>query len=314
MMHAQAFGQLGSAVEVIGIADKELAKVEKLTEGNLRKAFGDYRELISLAPDVTVVCLPYALHREASILAASAGSHILVEKPFTASVADAREVIAACEKAGVHVGVGYVHRYRREFELAHEIIASGSLGQLLSANDRYGLSGDASVPEWVWRSGGTLLYSGVHSIDWLRWLVGSDVVEVFGSIGPGEGDTSEGKDPFRESAAAILRFANGCVATFIANQPAYEVSPRTRDTELYGTQGRIRLRLGEGLDVTTNQTAYQVHVTRDDPFTVQARDFIEAVNAQRTPSITGAEGVKVLEIVEAIRTSSAENRVVRISR
>ena len=102
---------------MIGIADADVRKADVITEGGAIEAFGDYRELLGLAPDVTVICLPHELHHEAGMLAAAAASHLLVEKPFTTTVAHANEVLAACEDAGVQVGVGYVHRYRRKFEL-----------------------------------------------------------------------------------------------------------------------------------------------------------------------------------------------------
>ena len=312
LVHARALSQLDAEVEVIGIADVDIAKAETIAREIASEAFHDYRDLLSRAPDVSVVCLPHALHREACMEAASVGSHLLVEKPFATSAADAREIVAACAQARVQVGVGYVHRYRQEFKLARELLTRGVVGDVISANDRYGLSGDSSVPDWVWSSGGgTLLYSGAHSIDWLRWLVGSDVVAVFGSVTEARENGGERQQP-REAFASILRFANGCIAALVANQPAYNVSPRTRDTELYGTRGRIRLRLGEGLDVTTNEGAYEIRITRDDPFVAQARHFIDAIAQERPPPVSGADGIKVLEIVEAIRTSCVENRVVQM--
>jgi UDP-N-acetylglucosamine 3-dehydrogenase len=320
-VHARAFGRLKQQVEIVGVADLNLERAQELANEASTDAFADYRALLEHGPDVTVVCLPHALHHEACMLAASAGSHLLVEKPFTTSVAQAEEVVGACERAGVHLGVGYVHRYRQEFQRAREIVSSGLLGEIVAANDRYGLSGEGSVPEWVWKSGGgTLLYSGVHSLDWLRWLVGSEVVvacafanerdEPSGTAGePGGGGNPSSRDSF----AATLKFANGCVATFSANQPAYQVSPRTRDTEFYGTRGRLRLRLGEGFDLSTDRGAYEVHVTRDDPFYAQASSFAAAVASQQQPAVTGVDGVRALKVVEALRVSAATNASVALT-
>ena len=132
------------------------------------------------------------------------------------------------------------------------------------------------------------------------------------SAGAEEGGSDEKARNLGNSATVILEFANGCTATLLANQPAYKITPRTRETELYGTHGRIRIRLGEGLDVTTNDAAYEVRVSRDDPFTTQARRFTDAIVTHSAPPIGGADAVKVLEVIEAIRVSSAERRIVHI--
>jgi predicted dehydrogenase len=299
-------------VRVIGVADVDERRAAELAASCGARAFTDYRALLDLAPDIAVICLPHHLHCEAGLAAAAAGSHILMEKPLAHTLEDAYAILDGCREHGVRLAVGFVHRYRVEFQRARQLITSGQIGTPAMATDVFGISGGAHVPGWVWQErysgGGIVMYSGIHSIDWQCWLLDSQVERVFAQA------MTYGQDADVENGVvAAMVFTNGCLGTLVGNQPNYLVTSRTRDTEVYGSHARLRLRCGEYLDFNSDTQAYRMDVTRDDPFVTQAQDFVAAVREQRDPWITGEDGLRALAVVMAIYRSAELDQPVAIS-
>jgi predicted dehydrogenase len=152
------------------------------------------------------------------------------------------------------------------------------------------------------------MYSGIHSVDWQSWLLDSPIEEVSAR------SISVGADTDVETGlSATLVFRNGCLGSLIGNQPNYLVTPRTRSTEIYGSDARLKLRCGEFLEFTSDDKAYRVDVSRDDPFVAQAAEFVTAILQQREPWITGEDGLRALEVVMAIYRSAELKRPVSVS-
>jgi predicted dehydrogenase len=307
--HAQAFARLADSVRIVGVADVDEARAQALASACGARAFTDSRALLDERPDAVVISLPHYLHKEAGLAAAEAGAHILMEKPLAPTLEDAQAIVEACRKHKVCLAVGFVHRYRTEFQEAHRLIASGEIGAVTAVVDVFGLPGGPHVPGWVWEKrrsgGGILLYSGIHSVDWQRWLVGSEIAEVFCRTAT----YSAGID-VEDSLVGTLAFSNGALGALVGNQPGYAVAPRTRLTEIYGTRGCLRLRVGEFLELCREDRAYRLDVARDDPFVAQAREFVTAVREGREPWISGQDGLRAQEACEAMYRSARENRPV----
>lgn len=305
--HAQAFVRLRDGVRILGVADADEARAQALAAACGAQAFTDYHSLLERRPRAVVIALPHHLHREAALTAAAAGAHILMEKPLAHTLEDARAIVEACRQRGVHLAVGFVHRYRVEFQEAHRLIAAGEIGAVTAVVDVFGLPGGAHVPAWVWQrqcsGGGILLYSGIHSVDWQRWLVGSEVTEVYGRAGT----YATGID-VEDSLMGTLTFASGALGALVGNQPGYAVAPRTRLTEIYGTEGCLRLRVGERLELCREDRSYRLDVAHDDPFLAQAQEFVAALREGRPPWISGEDGLRAQEICAAMYRSAEQNR------
>jgi predicted dehydrogenase len=309
--HVQSFAGLGASVRVIGVADVDEDRATELAAACGACAFVDYHALLDLGPDIAVICLPHHLHRDAGLAAAEARCHVLMEKPLAHTLEDAYAIVDGCQKHNVRLAVSFVHRYRAEFQQAHDLITRGDIGEPAMALDVFGLPGGPNVPSWVWEKqyggGGILMYSGIHSVDWQSWLLGSSIEEVSArSISVGEGTDVE------TGLSATLIFANGCLGSLIGNQPGYLVTPRTRSTEVYGTAARLKIRSGEFLKFTSDDQDFCIAVNRDDPFVAQARELVAAVREQREPWITGEDGLRAQEAVEAIYRSAELRRPVYV--
>jgi len=270
-------------------------------------------------PEVHVICIctPSGQHASQAIAAAHAGKHVLVEKPMALSLADADAMIAACDRAGVQLGVVLQRRVEPLFERIHRAIRAGDLGELVlgvvtmpyyrpqSYYDQADWRGT-----WDLDGGGVLMNQGIHLIDLLIWYMGDPVhVAAYAA-------TLHRQVEVEDTLAATLRFANGALATIAATTTAAPGFPHR--LELYGTRGGIQVE-GEaaGAWTLTDPTSGTVEAPEtqapagagagSDPRGIAPtghiavfRDFVHALREGRPPHIDGSEGRRSLAAVLAI--------------
>jgi predicted dehydrogenase len=170
---------LGAGDRLLAVADKDAGRASALAE--LRpgaRACADWEEAVR-HPGVEAVIVATTNDALAAVTlgAIRAGKHVLVEKPAARSAAELAPVLAEAARAGVHVQVGFNHRFHPAFQKAREIVDSGALGPLMFARARYGHGGRVGYDR-EWRAdpkvagGGELLDQGVHVIDLARWFLG----------------------------------------------------------------------------------------------------------------------------------------------
>jgi predicted dehydrogenase len=304
--HATAFAMLGPDVRVVGVADIDGGRAEDLARLCGTTPFVDYRDMLELSPDICVICLPHHLHREAGLAAADRGSHILMEKPMGSTLDDAREIVDGCRKQNVRLGVGFVHRYRTEFQFAKRLVSDGLIGTPAIATDRFRTRGGKQVPPWVWEKskagGGVLMYTGIHSIDRMRWLLNSEVREVSARIRTYSQDVD-----VEDCLIATIEFENGCLATLFENAPDFSVVPRAWDFELYGAAGWIQVSHGKSLEFGSDDQSYRLDIAHDNCFLSQARDFVKSVQTGRDPWITGEDGLRAFQVAAALYRAAETN-------
>lgn len=175
-MHASVYALLPEA-EIACVVDHDAER---------GKAFASERSVTfhaSLADalageqfDVVDICLPTHLHRDFTLQAASGGKHVFCEKPMARTVAQADEMIKACEAAGVRLMIGHCIRFWPEYALLKEITDDGRYGNLLSVNlTRYGEFPTWSSENWLAdepKAGGGALDMHIHDTDYALYLLG----------------------------------------------------------------------------------------------------------------------------------------------
>jgi predicted dehydrogenase len=277
--------------------------------------YHDYHALIREAKvDALIIALPHAQHKEAAIYAAQHGKHVLLEKPIATTLSDAERITRAFAEHDAKLMLGYVHRFREEIIVARQLLADGKIGQPASILDRFVLPGD-DLPDWVWdretSGGGVMMYAGVHAVDRLRWLMGSEVVEVYARV------QTYGARPgvinIENGLAAMLTFENGVIATLVENMPPYELQYRYWDTEIFGTQGMLHIRTDDYLEYTSPSVNFKQTFRGYDRHARQIDEFIAAIAAGRAPATTAEDGVRSLAIAMAIYRSAYVGRSVLVT-
>lgn len=315
--HAIGFAATEGA-EVVAIADLNQELARSVAERYGARAVSDWRSLLELEIDILVVALPHNLHLEPAEAAAERGIHVLMEKPIAISLADGRRIVEVCERAGVKLTISFVHRYREELQLARSWIDAGEVGTPMVARETMGSQRGPHLGDWVERSreagGGVLMYSAIHGIDRLRWLLGSEVACVDART-----RRFDPESEIESSVTALLSFTGGAVATLSASAPLYRSQPRFWETELYGSSGMLRLRTREWAELSSDSRLEQVETrSLSDElgphynFWRQAEAFVAAIREGRDPDVTPADGVRSLEVALAIYESAERNESVAL--
>ena len=311
--HARAFASNPDA-QLVAVADVDARKGEAMAAQYGAEFFRDYHDLFRRARlDAVSVCVPHDLHRDVGFAAAQTGLHILMEKPITIALDDADQMLEACARARVLMMVGFVHRFREEQLTAKRFIDDRAIGKPMHILDSICTRGGQHPPAWVWRrskaGGGVLMYGGIHSIDRLRWLMGSEVREVYAQkllySNSGEVDVEDG-------LSAVLIFKSGGLGNLFENSPAYG-NPGGWLTEVYGDSGAIRVKNGGWLEITRPGSQETLSFDPYDHFQREIDEFVAAIKDRRQPWITGEDGRQALAVAQAIYRSAESGRPVTVS-
>jgi len=307
-----ALGNEGSLVAVVS-RDRERAGAFAKQHG-AKRAYTDYAELLR-DPDVHIVYIstPNALHAEQAIAAARAGRHALCEKPLTLSAADARQVVDAFEAAGLKLGTHFQTRHHTAFVETKRLLEQRAIGDVILVQIEVG-SGAGTLRSWradpQLAGLGAINNMAVHPFDLVRYLLGSEVREVMAMTEVGRSAELE------RMVLALLRFQNGAMAYVNANQRIAHFQP---DIDIYGTAGRIvgidctrPFREGE-LRVLTQAGEQVTKYSSKDAVVRSVRAFNDAVRDDREPNPSGLDGLRSVQLTEAVIRSAREGRLVEVA-
>ncbi|MBI3921808.1 MAG: Gfo/Idh/MocA family oxidoreductase [Armatimonadetes bacterium] len=189
--------------EVVAVADEdERGRAQAAQRLGVPRTYADYREMLEEErPDIVSVAPRWLdCHRDMVIACAEHGCHVFLEKPMCRTLAEADEMIAACERANVKLALAHQTRYSPRLQRVQEMIADGTLGEILELRGRGKEDG---------RGGGEdLIVLGSHVMDLIRLLVG-DPKWCFARVLE-EGERVSRKH-VREGAEGLGPLAGDCV-------------------------------------------------------------------------------------------------------
>ncbi len=266
--------------------------------------------------EAVLICSSTDTHAKLIVEAARAGKHIFCEKPVDHSLARIDEALAAVERAGVKIQIGFNRRFDANFARVRAAVANGEIGtpQLVHI-----ISRDPAPPpvSYVKMSGGMFLDMTIHDFDMARFLIGSEVDEIYAAAGV-RVDPEIGAAGDVDTAVITLLFRNGVIGTIDNSRKA-----------VYGYDQRVEVLGSAGSIATGNcyanqaivSTAESVH--RDLPlnffmdrytesFVAEMKAFVDAVLEDRPTPVTGADGRCPVVMALAARKSYEERRPVRL--
>ncbi len=273
-------------------------------------AFEHYRELLA-HPDVQAVaiCSPRGTHAAAIAEAAAVGKHIFCEKPIGCGLAEIDGALAAVQRAGVKLQIGFNRRFDPDFRQVYDTVAAGVIG---TPRTVHMVSRDPPQAGAAPTIADLFLETAVHDLDMARYLTASEVESVYAIGSRAAGQGAEEAD----AAITTLRFASGAIGTIDNSlRSAFGYDQRV---EVFGTEGAIS---------TENETAHRatlsdrqgLHAALPLPFfreryaasyVAEMRAFIDCIRDGGEPSVSGADGRAAVLLALAAMRSYREGRPV----
>lgn len=162
--------------------------------------------------DAVFICSANSAHHPETLAAAAAGKHVIVEKPMSLTVAEAKEMIAACDRHGVRLMVGHMVRLSPAVERVRELVGSGAYGPVVFARADFSYNARLSGRAWLFDTrvagGGPLYDIGIHCLDTLRYVLDDEVASVKAHLDPRPTHATT-----ETSALLSLQFSRGTPAS-----------------------------------------------------------------------------------------------------
>lgn len=318
-VHARTIVQRVQSAELVAVADPMPGVAAALAERyGITQHTTDCLALLA-APgiDAVLICTPTDTHAGYIKAAAAAGKHIFCEKPIALDLAETDAAIAAVAAAGVTLQIGFNRRFDPNFARVRQAVAEGAIG---TPKILHIISRDPAPPpiSYIKVSGGIFLDMTIHDWDIARFLVGSDIEEVYVQ-GAVTVDPAIGAAGDIDTHVTVVRFANGVIGTIDnCRQAVYGYDQRA---EVFGSAGSI-----EATNNYPNNTVLSTaeRVSRDLPlnffmeryaeaYAAEVESFVQAVVAGVPAAVGGDDARKALIAGLAAWRSYYERRPVRLA-
>jgi len=294
--HARVFSELPNA-KIRSVVDLDKKRVLDLAQKyhvnnctDPNKAFDD-PEI-----DAVTICTPTVTHAELALRAIEAGKHVLVEKPMTNSIDEAKALIRAAEKKGVHLMVGFVERFNPAVREALRYIEDGAIGRVILAHTR-------RVSRWPIRIGdvGVIKDLAIHDIDIVNKLFKEEATAIFGNAGSIQ-------HSFEDYANIVMSFP-GKRAAFIETN--WLTPKKVRTLTITGTEGIINVEyIRQTLSIENEKQIIQPMIQNAEPLKLELESFVNSILTDTPPEVTGEDGLKALKVCEAAIESAKVGKIV----
>ncbi len=315
-------------VTVVAVADdNDKGRADAARRLAARNAYADYRQLLEKErPQIVSVATRWLdRHRDMVLACAQAGASVFLEKPMCRTLAEADEMVTACERHHVKLAIAHQTRYSPRLQRVKELIAEGRLGDILELRGR----GKEDA-----RGGGQdMMVLGTHIMDLMRFLAG-DAHWCYARVAQGgkpivKSDVKEGSEEIGPIAgdqiAATYGFDKGAVGSFATHRAKHGASSRF-GLQVYGSKGVLHLTTGglpavyflddpswfPGRSKAAWQEVTSAGLGKPEPLkdgglpmgnVLIAKDLIEAIRKDRQPLGSMYDGRAALEMILAVYES-----------
>jgi myo-inositol 2-dehydrogenase / D-chiro-inositol 1-dehydrogenase len=318
-VHIATLVQNVPQAEVVAVADINIEGATLVANGfGIAAVYSNYKDVIN-HPEVEaiVICSPTDTHAQYIIEAAQAGKHIFCEKPVDLSIDVILGALEAVKKAGVKLMVGFNRRFDPNFMKIKQLVAEGKVGDphILKITSR-----DPAPPpaEYSAVSGGMFLDMTIHDFDMARYIVGSEVTDVYVNsavlVDPAIGEAGD-----VDTAIITLNFENGAMGVIDNSRKA--VYGYDQRVEIFGSKGMAcadnnfpenhRYFAGDGVHSSLPLNFFMDRYL--EAYANEMKLFCEAVVNDLPLPVSGIDGLKSVAIALAAKKSVQEHRLVKLS-
>jgi UDP-N-acetylglucosamine 3-dehydrogenase len=303
--HARVWDESVDDAELVAVADPDASAVARATAGRRARGFEDAERMLAEEElDLVSIVAPTSLHLPVTLAALRAGANVLVEKPIAATREEATEMIRAADAAGRMLTVGHIERFNPAIRELRRRLDAGELGRIFQISaTRLG-----PFPARI-RDVGVVVDLAPHDVDIMRYLVGAEPVRIYAEAE--RRIHTEHEDLF----TGTIRFANGVLGVLNIN---WLTPTKQRILTVTGERGMyVADYITQNLDFHANPEAATVtegkmtrlEVRREEPLTVELREFARAVRDGGAPPVSPHDGLVALllarKLVESAQAGQA---------
>jgi 1,5-anhydro-D-fructose reductase (1,5-anhydro-D-mannitol-forming) len=282
---------------------------------DIARATTSLEELLGADIDAVYVSTTNELHREQTLAAAAAGKHVLCEKPLALTLAEAREMVAACARAGVVMATNHHLRNAAAQRAIRAALAAGLIGRPLFARVFHGVFLPPHLQGWRIKTpsagAGVVMDITVHDADTLRFILDDEPAEVTAFTHEG-GMSGTG---IEDGVMGVLRFRSGLLAQF---HDAFTTRHAVTGLEVHGTDGSLigtkcmtQRPIGE-LTLRTSAGVEAMPLNHENLYVRALRAFHGAMRGEGPPVANGEDGVRSLAVALAVLESARSGRAVAV--
>jgi predicted dehydrogenase len=311
--YAAALNELPEA-ELTALWDDDPERGQAMAEQYGTRFESDLGAFLQSDIQGVIICSENVKHRQMVEQAAAAKKWILCEKPLAPNVADAKAIIAACKKAGVGLGTAFPCRYVPSLMVIKDQLTSDEYGEIYAAsctNHGQNPGGWFNDPELS--GGGAVMDHTVHVVDLLRWMTGKEFVDVYCEAGNqlhGEGF------PTDDLGSLHLTMDGGIQISHLASWSRPKSFPTWGDVtmEIICEKGVLSVDAFNQKVNVYDDSAGRLRWAPwgDDADLALVRAFVESVENQASPAITGLDGLRATEVTAAAYRSIESGKRVNI--
>lgn len=272
--------------------------------------------------DAVVITTPTFTHKDLAVMAAEMGKHVFLEKPMAMDLEECDQIIDACNRNSVHLQLGFMRHFDADFVLANERIQAGEIGEPMLVKSL--THGPGLPPPWardLKTSNGNLAEVNSHDLDATRWMMGSNPSRIYVEVANFKGDERGVEaENFYDNMIASLKFESGGLGSISGICPCdYGYDARM---EIHGKLGIMIVGELKGHALTVGINREQGLVTpifQRWPhrfymaYIHEIEHFIESIQADTPPKVTGEDGRWAVAGVLAGTRSFLEERPVMLS-
>ena len=314
--HIKAASYLKDEVEIVALADKDLGRAKKIGSTlGITFCVEDYKKLLeNQRVEAVIIALPHYLHYEVTLASAKAKKHILLEKPMALKYQEAEKMVAVAKENDITLMIGHSKRFSDAMKILRQRIYE--IGPIIRIIINFLVYFPEPPTEW-WKSekasGNLITYlQASHPIDFVLWTLNKIPEKIFAHTFT----RNTGGFAIKDEADIFMEFPGDITTSFHLSlntkPPLHEYIIVGEKGSMYFTEYQLpgpyifgyRLKLNgetliEGEQIPTS-------------YTLQLKEFVEALKTKRVPLASGEEILPLIKILEKVCESSLTGKIINL--
>lgn len=317
--HARVYSELPD-VDLVAVTDVSETVARSIAVRYDARAYTDYREMLAVEqPDAVSVVVPTVLHEEVASVVLTAGAHVLIEKPISATLEEGRRLIALARQVDRQLMVGHIVRFNPAIQALKQKLDAGELGRIFQITCRR----TGPFPARI-RDVGVVIDLAPHDVDIMRFLTGLEPERVYA-------ETEQRIHTEHEDLLlGLLRFPDGVTGSLEIN---WLTPTKVREVVVLGERGMFRVDdLTQDLYFYENAEAngdlwvslqslkgvsegrmVRYALNRYEPLKAELEAFLDSVRSRTPVPVRGEDGLAALALTLALVQSGHTHQVIEVN-